>query len=112
MLIPPVHLERRDLLMACGLAALVLLAGSMRMAPGVCGVFHDDAIYVSTGRALAAGDGYRLTGVPGAPLQTKYPILYPAALAAVCHVWPSFPESVRSLRSCWPPCSFISVSVR
>ena len=98
MLNPQSPLERHDRLVACGLAALLLLAGSTRMAPGVCGVFHDDAIYVSTAQALAAGDGYRLTGLPGAPLQTKYPILYPAALAAVCYIWPGFPDNLLAMQ--------------
>ena len=98
MLTFPLPLDRRDWLIACGLAALLLLTGSMRMAPRVCGVYHDDAIYVSTARALAAGDGYRLTGVPGAPLQTKYPILYPAVLAAVCYVWPTFPDNLLAMQ--------------
>jgi hypothetical protein len=64
------------------------------MAPGVCGGYHDDAIYVSTGEALATGQGYRLIDVPGEPLQTKYPWIYPAILSVVWYVWPSFPANV------------------
>jgi hypothetical protein len=64
------------------------------MAPGVCGIYHDDAIYVSTAEALAGGQGYRLIDVPGAPLQTKYPWLYAAVLSIVWHFWPSFPDNV------------------
>src|SRR5687768_15661566 len=91
-------LDRRDRLVAFGLAALVLLAGLARMAPSVCGVYHDDAIYVSTAQALVEGDGYRLTGVPGAPLQTKYPFLYPAALAAIYAFWPTFPDNLLAMQ--------------
>jgi hypothetical protein len=94
----PSPLESRDRLVALTLAALVLLAGRARMAPNVCGVYHDDAIYVSTAEALVDGDGYRLTGVPGEPLQTKYPILYPAALAAICAIWRSFPDNILAMQ--------------
>jgi hypothetical protein len=94
----PVPLNKSDGLMALGLAVLVLLGGSWRMAPGVCGVFHDDAIYVSTAQALARGEGYRLIGVPGAPPQTKYPFLYPALLATVWRLWPSFPDNLIAMK--------------
>ncbi len=89
---PP--LQKSDWLMALALAALALAAGSWRMAPGVCGVYHDDAIYVSTAKALAQGDGYRLVDVPGTPLQTKFPVVYPALLAAVWRLWPEFPANL------------------
>jgi Dolichyl-phosphate-mannose-protein mannosyltransferase len=91
-------LESRDRIVALALSALVMLAGLTRMAPNVCGVYHDDAVYVSTAQALADGDGYRLTGVPGEPLQTKYPFLYPAALAGVCAIWPTFPENILAMQ--------------
>lgn len=65
------------------LVAAVLLAGWARLVPGVVGAFHDDAVYVETAKALAEGDGYRLINFPGAPPQTKYPILYPAVLAVL-----------------------------
>jgi hypothetical protein len=88
------QLTRSDWLMALALGALTFGLGSWRMAPGVCGVYHDDAIYVSTAKALAEGDGYRLIDVPGAPLQTKYPVVYPALLAAIWRLWPAFPENL------------------
>jgi hypothetical protein len=79
--------EARRLGLGDALAALLLVAAvaygaSQRMVPGVVGVFHDDAVYAITAEALAEGDGYRLRNLPGAPPQTKYPILYPALLAA------------------------------
>jgi len=95
---PPILLMGRDRLTALGLAAVVVLAGGVRMVPRVCGAFHDDAVYVSTARALATGNGYRLTGVPGAPLQTKYPILYPATLATICYLWPNFPDNLLAMQ--------------
>ena len=94
----PIALTRRDAATAVALAILVFFTGWLRMAPGVCGSFHDDAIYVSTAEALASGQGYRLIDVPGAPLQTKYPVLYPALLSAVWYVWPSFPENLIAMQ--------------
>ncbi|MEX2112204.1 MAG: hypothetical protein WD845_03415 [Pirellulales bacterium] len=94
-----IPLGRRDAGIAIGLALVMLLCGSVRMAPGVCGSFHDDAIYVSTASALASGQGYRLVDVPGAPLQTKYPILYPAILSVIWYVWPSFPANLLAMQA-------------
>ncbi len=91
---PAAALTRRDKLIAAGLALLVLLLGYERLVPQVCGAYHDDAIYVITAKALAHGLGYRLIDLPGAPLQTKYPILYPALLAMVWKLWPNFPANL------------------
>ncbi|MGB7911858.1 MAG: glycosyltransferase family 39 protein [Desulfobaccales bacterium] len=79
---------------AAGLALLVVLLGYGRMVPQVCGANHDDGIYVITAKALAQGQGYRLIDLPGAPRQTKYPILYPALLAMVWKLWPNFPANL------------------
>ena len=87
-------LHLRDYLVATSLALVVLAYGFGLMVPGVCGVFHDDAIYVATAKALATGQGYRLINLPDSPPQTKYPILYPALLALIWKIWPSFPENL------------------
>src|SRR5262245_4383276 len=63
-----------DYRLALTLAMVLLLVGAWRLVPGVSGVFHDDAIYVISAKALADGRGYRLINLPGAPPQTKYPI--------------------------------------
>lgn len=76
-----VALTWRDGACAVALAAAVLFGAGHRMVPGVVGVIDDDAVYAVTAKALAEGDGYRLTNLPGAPAQTKYPVLYPALLA-------------------------------
>lgn len=89
-----VPLIPRDRLMALVLAGVVLAIGSWWLVGGVCGVYHDDAIYVITGKALADGDGYRLINLPDRPFQTKYPILLPAVFAVVWLLWPSFPENL------------------
>jgi hypothetical protein len=88
----------RDLLLAVALASLVLVLGYWRMVPEVCGDFHDDAIYVITAKALAQGEGYRLLYLPGAPLQTKYPFLYPALLAVIWKFWPTFPDNLALMK--------------
>jgi hypothetical protein len=78
-------LTARDGAAALVLAVALVLAGWVRLVPGVVGAFHDDAVYAMTAKALAEGDGYRLINFPGAPPQTKYPILYPALLALLWH---------------------------
>jgi arylsulfatase A-like enzyme len=94
----PIPLNRRDGFMALALMTLVISAGTCQMVVGVCGVYHDDAVYVSTAKALAQGDGYRLINVPGSPVQSRYPILYPAVLALVWRLWPTFPENLLAMQ--------------
>ena len=86
--------KRQNLLIAAGLALVVLVFGYYRMVPEVCGNFHDDGIYAITAKALAQGQGYRLIDLPGSPPQTKYPILFPGLLALVWKMWPEFPQNV------------------
>jgi hypothetical protein len=50
------------------------------------GFFHDDGIYAVTAKALAVGKGYNIVSLPEPIPQTKYPILYPALLAAFISV--------------------------
>ncbi len=91
---PASVLTRRDKLIAAGLVVLFLIMGYVRMVPQVCGAYHDDALYVITAKALAQGLGYKLINLPQAPLQTKYPILYPGLLALVWKLWPNFPDNL------------------
>jgi hypothetical protein len=86
--------QQRDKLIVTGLAVVVLILGYWRMVPQVCGAFHDDAIYVITAKALAQDQGYRLIFLPQAPIQTKYPILYPALLALIWKILPAFPANL------------------
>ena len=96
--VPVVPLSHQDLWIAFVLAGMVILLGAWHMVVGVCGVFHDDAIYVITAKALAQGKGYRLIDLPNSPLQTKYPILYPALLAIIWKIWPSFPQNLIAMQ--------------
>jgi hypothetical protein len=68
------------------------------MVVGVGGIYHDDGVYISTARALAEGQGYRLINLPNAPAQTKYPPLYPALLALIWKLWPSFPDNLLAMQ--------------
>lgn len=88
-----VGLRRLDVVVAVVLAGVMLAAGAWRMVPGVVGAVHDDGVYVSTAKSIAAGQGYRLVNLPGEPPQTKYPILYPAVLAIVWMLVPAFPQN-------------------
>src|SRR3954470_24300485 len=83
----------RDYAAAAALALAVAVGGGMRMQPGVVGVIDDDAVYSVTAKALAEGRGYRLINLPGAPPQTKYPILWPAVLSLLWNAAP-FPANV------------------
>jgi hypothetical protein len=71
---------------AAGLAALYL--AFVARSPVSLGFFGDDATYATTAKALAEGRGYRHLSIPGEPLQTKYPPLYPAALSLVIRSLP------------------------
>ena len=102
-------LRRRDYLTALVLALFLVILGSCQMLSGFCGIYHDDAIYVSTAKALAQGQGYRLINLPEAPVQTKYPILYAALLALVWKIWPVFPANLPPMR--WLTLSLSAVSV-
>ncbi len=62
--------------------------------PRAVGLWQDDAIYVCTAKSLAAGTGYRHIELPGAPLQTQYPILYPALLALGFLVGGEYPQNL------------------
>lgn len=89
----------RTTIVAVVLAAVTIALGAACLIPNACGSFHDDGIYAVTAKALAEGRGYRLIHLPGSPVQTKYPILYPAMLAVVWKAWPSFPANLAALHA-------------
>lgn len=90
----PRTITGKDIFLAAVLGVLVCLIGTWQMVPGVCGTFDDDALYLSSAKALAQGEGYRLPNLPGTPPQTKYPPVYPALLAAIWSLWPDFPGNL------------------
>ena len=79
--------------------SLILLAGAAYLGvavsgPMAVGLWQDDAIYLATAKSLAEGSGYRHIELPGQPFQTKYPILYPAALSLCWRIWPAYPQNL------------------
>jgi hypothetical protein len=58
------------------------------------GAYHDDGIYFSSAKALAQGQGDIMPSFPGAPAQTKYPVLYPWLLSLIWRAFPAFPQNV------------------
>jgi hypothetical protein len=65
--------------------------------PYPVGIFHDDGVYLILAKALAAGDGYRYLHLPGAPLATHYPPIYPVLLAVLWKLAPDFPRNISLL---------------
>ena len=81
------------------LAPVIVLTGAFvvyvaLLAPDRFGDYHDDGIYVSTAKALATGQGYRIISLPYEPAQTKYPPLYSFLLALIWRVYPQFPQNL------------------
>lgn len=78
--------------------AIAVLAGVHAMDASIVGVFYDDAHYVILGESLATGRGYRYLNLPGAPHGTHFPPGYPALLALLWRMAPSFPENIALFR--------------
>lgn len=92
------------------IAALVVLVGAIAsITPDPIGVFWDDGVYLLTAKALAAGDGYRYTYLPGAPPAIHYPPGFPLLLAAVLRITPEFPANVALLKLLNPLCLALGV---
>jgi len=62
------------------------------------GVFWDDGVYLIGAKSLASGLGYRFLHLPGAPAAVHFPPVWPALLAIVWKLSPSFPENVVLLK--------------
>jgi hypothetical protein len=90
---------RTHRLAIAGAALLVALYAWLALAsPNALGFFGDDAIYATTAQALAEGRGYRHPSLPGEPLQTKYPPVYPALLSLVLRAGAELPDGIGWLR--------------
>jgi len=94
------QITRTDRLPQYLLPALLLLCLViyLRGWSGGISYYHDDSIYIITGRSLAEGHGYRIESIPGSPPQTKYPILYPALLALLWKIDPEYPANLALFR--------------
>jgi hypothetical protein len=85
----------RSVWLVPALAVLVsLVVAWWASVPYLVGVFKDDGIYVLLGKAIASGQGFHYTQLPGAPAATHYPPIYPLVLAALWRVAPGFPENI------------------
>ena len=76
------------------LAAAYVLVAAWQYSPALFGAYHDDTLYFTAAKALAAGDGNVLPNLPESPAQTKYPPLYPLLLSLVWRVQPEFPANL------------------
>lgn len=80
----------------------VILAGAALLYfrlydPSRFGSYHDDSIYVTTAKALATGEGYKIISLPYQPAATKYPPFYPFLLSLVWRIDSGFPENVNGM---------------
>lgn len=83
---------------ALATAAIAVLLGFFAMNDVPIGIFQDDGHYAILARAIANGDGYRYTNLPGAPAATHFPPGYPLLLALLWRVAPQFPANVAYLK--------------
>jgi hypothetical protein len=81
-------------------AGLLVLAVALMVISAIpVGVFYDDGQYLILAKALATGEGYRYLNIPGHPAATHFPPGYPAFLAVLWWLWPSFPGNVALFQS-------------
>ncbi|UCF20383.1 MAG: hypothetical protein JSU87_02965, partial [Gemmatimonadota bacterium] len=71
---------RFHLLLAVLVAIVVAAVGVWAQNESLVGVNYDDGIYVLLAKALAHGEGYRVTFLPVDVPGVKYPPLYPVSL--------------------------------
>lgn len=88
-------LQRRT---ALATVAMAVVLGFFAMNDVPIGIFQDDGHYAILARAIANGDGYRYTNLPGAPAATHFPPGYPLLLAVLWRVAPQFPANVAFLK--------------
>jgi len=91
--------SRLPLVVLAGSVGLFMVVGGLSLSTGDFGVFHDDGIYAVTARSLAVTGEYRITSLPGEPYQRKYPIVFPAMLAAVWRIAGDFPANIVWLKA-------------
>jgi len=56
------------------------------------GYLHDDSLYMSAGRSIAQGEGYRFPSLPVDVSRAKYPVGYPLRSSLVWTIEPDFPD--------------------
>jgi len=75
------------------------------------GLAEDDSLYFSSGKALASGQGYLLSSLPGSPQATKYPALYPWLMSWVWRASPSFPQNLKIAIGFNVVCGFVFLGI-
>jgi hypothetical protein len=76
--------DTRLLLLECAVVALVVFiayAASRPPAVATLGRLYDDVVYLSVGKSIAEGHGYRSAQLVGTPVHVKFPPLLPAIYA-------------------------------
>src|SRR5262245_46551845 len=95
--------ERRPKHLMLIVAAVAALAIGLRIyvlrLDPVVGLIVDDAWYVLLAKALATGQGYTLINSPTPGITPFYPPGFPALLAILFRLSPSFPDNVWLLKS-------------
>jgi hypothetical protein len=86
IVIPPESKKPATIVLSVGVVLLVALYG-LRLGPAPMSPAWnaDQAIYMVTARSLSEGKGFRVISYPDAPMETKYPIGYPAFLSLGLH---------------------------
>ncbi len=78
----------------CAILILYVIAVFQFNPADLFGKTQDDSIYFASAKALANHQGYVLPSVPGQPVATKYPVLFPWILSWVWRWNPSFPANL------------------
>jgi hypothetical protein len=78
-------------------AAIAFGVAAVIVAPYPAGIFHDDGVYLILAKSLASGSGYRYLHLPGTPIATHYPPVYPVLLALLWKLGPGFPANLTTI---------------
>jgi hypothetical protein len=80
------------------LAAIASAIYVLRLDP-YAGLLFDDAWYIVLGKALAGGEGFRMISSSVAPIMPTVPPGFPALLAVVFAIAPSYPDNLILLKA-------------
>ena len=105
---PPVIIHRFAL---ATILTVFGIAGIASLQSEIFGVHHDDGVFLASAESVAAGHGYRLPSLPGAPPATKYPPLYPLLVSLVIAITPPFPDNLILVKLVNVACYVISLAL-
>jgi hypothetical protein len=94
-------------LIVCATAVLYFVSFD----PSSVVLHHDDGLYITTAKAMATGQGYRIVSLPYEPAATKYPPLYPLLLSLVWRVNQDFPSNIGGFVSISAIASLVFIAV-